>query len=123
MRVRKLDADLDMCFGQGQRDFYRDQPEAVAQNVTTRLELFEGEWYQDRREGMPWPNQVLGKYTSATRDAAIRARILDTYGVASLIDYSSSLDRNTRGLTVSVKAETIYGDAILKAALRPSEPM
>lgn len=122
MRVRKLDAGNDMTFGQGQKCFHRDTPDAVAQNVMTRLELYEGEYYQDRREGMPWPTQVLGKYTSATRDAAIRARILDTPGVTSLVDYSSTLDRNTRGLTVSARVNTVYGEAVLRAALNPAEP-
>ncbi|TJZ75570.1 hypothetical protein [Chitiniphilus eburneus] len=110
MRYRKLDANGDYSFGAGQADFYRDQPEAVAQAVLTRLELNQGEWFVDTKEGMPWATDVLGKYTTSSYDAAIQRRILGTLGVTEITAYQSALDSNTRRLVVSATISTRYGE-------------
>lgn len=110
MRYRKLDATGDAVFGGGQSAFYRDTPEAPAQAVQTRLALFEGEWFLDTTEGMPWQTKVLGSNTSATRDPAIRERILGTEGVSEIAAYSSSRDPDTRAFTVTATITTAYGE-------------
>ena len=89
MRYRKLDAAGDMVLGGGQAAFYRNQPEAVAQAVKTRLAMRLGEWFLDTSAGTPWNTKILGKFTIPTRDATIRARILGTTGVTSIDAYSS----------------------------------
>lgn len=109
MRVRKMDADGDYVFGGGQAALWRDVPDGVAQVVETRLCLNLGEWFLDPTEGMPWDTEVLGKYTSATRDPAIRRRILDTPGVNELLNYSSFLDRDGRHFGVQAQIDTIFG--------------
>jgi len=104
-----------MTFGSAQRDFFINNPEAVAQSVMTRLLLLQGEWYLDTTEGMPWATEVLGVRTTPTYDAAIRARIMETTGVKSMINYASSLrDRN---LVVSAQIDTIYGPTTIQAVL------
>lgn len=113
MRVRKLTADRDMQFGHGQADFYRNVPEAPAQCCVTRLHLEPGEWFLDLREGMPWHTKVLGKRTESSRDPSIRARILGTEGVRSILTYASQLNRDTRGFGVQATIDTIYGQAKL----------
>lgn len=113
MRYRKLDTSGDYSFGNGASDFWKDQPEAVAQAVQTRLFLFEGEWFLDSREGMTWNTQVLGVRTANTRDPAIRRRVLGTQGAKSLLEYSSSLNRDTRDFSVNMTIDTIYGPATL----------
>ncbi|WP_429496620.1 hypothetical protein ACQUFY_06705 [Robbsia andropogonis] len=117
MRYRKLDENGDYTFGNQQADFYRDQVEAVAQGVLTRLKLFAGEWFLDQTEGMPWSADVLGKYTAGTADVAIRTRILGTLGVTSIENYSSTVDRNTRKLTVTVTINTQYGSTTVQETL------
>ncbi|MET3654099.1 hypothetical protein [Dyella japonica] len=117
MRYRKLDANGDYVFGHGQSDFYRDQPEAVAQAVQTRLELFSGEWFLDTSAGLPWRTQVLGKYTQNIRDFVIKQQIVNTQGVQSLDSYSSSVDPNTRRFSVSASITTIYGPATVETTL------
>jgi hypothetical protein len=108
MRYRKLDADGDYVFGGQQADFYKDVPEAVAQAVLTRLRLFRGEWFLDITEGTPL-DQVVGKYTGGTYDAAVRQRILGTQGVTALVAYSSDLNTETRKLSVVATITTQYG--------------
>lgn len=117
MRYRKLDANGDYTFGHQQADFYRDQPEAVAQAVQTRLGLFTGEWFLDTTDGTPWRTDILGKYTQGAYDAVLKDRILQTDGVKSIDAYSSSLDRNARRLTVNATISTIYGTASVQATL------
>ena len=47
----------------------------------------------------------------------IRDSILGTAGVTGLTDYSSQLDPDTRGLSVTASISTLYGTAIVQAAL------
>jgi hypothetical protein len=117
MRYRKLTADGDYSFGQQQADFYRNVPETVGQAVLTRLELFTGQWFLDAEEGTPWRTDVLGKYTRDSYDAVIQARILDTEGVTRIDDYSSTLDPDTRRLSVTATITTAYGQTTVATTL------
>lgn len=112
MRYRKLTADGDYTFGQGNQQFHVNTPEGVAQAVRTRLALWTGEWFLDMTEGTPFKTQVMGAGTQALYDTAIKDRILGTDGVQSISDYSSVLDGN-RKLTVAAKIMTIYGEATI----------
>lgn len=117
MRYRALDANGDYSFGRGALDFLVNSPEAVAQAVKTRLLLARGEWFLDVEEGTPWATKVLGTGTQQTYDLAIRERILETEGVTEIVDYSSSLNRDTRFLTVTARINTVYGQATLTQVL------
>ncbi len=109
MRYRKLDGDRDMVFGHGSADYWRDVAEAPAQAVMTRLQLRLGEWFMDTSAGTPWDTEVLGKYTTDTRDGVVRARVLGTQGVTSLQSYSSAFDPDTRTWSAIVELNTQYG--------------
>ncbi len=52
MRLRKFDESADYRFGQGASQFWKDQPDGVAQKVGQRLQLWRGQWYLDSGEGM-----------------------------------------------------------------------
>lgn len=117
MRYRKLDANGDFTFGHQQADFYRDQPEGVAQAVKTRLALLTGEWFLDTSEGTPWRTDVLGKYTANAYDAVIKERILNTQGVTSIDAYTSTLERNSRRLNIAATISTLYGSTSVQATL------
>jgi hypothetical protein len=111
-----------MQFGRGQRDFYRDQPEAPAQCVVTRLRLELAQWFLDLREGTPWQTRVLGKYTNSTRDPVIRARVLGTQGVSKINAYASQVDRDTRAFTGQITVDTIYGPGVVDLTAQPAKP-
>lgn len=108
MRVRKQDANGDYLIGAGEADFYIDDPQCVAQRITTRLGLWEGEWFLDLTDGTPWSQEVLGYNTAALRDLIIRERILGTGGVTAIESYQSALNPATRKLTVSGTAQSQY---------------
>ncbi len=113
MRYRRLDENGDYSFGRGAADFWVDVPDAPAQAVKTRLALWQGQWFLDTQEGMPWKTRVLGNRTADTRDPAIRAHVLGTQGVQRISDYSSALNRDTRAFSANLVIDTIYGRAVV----------
>lgn len=84
MRYRREDENGDYTFGQGDNTFLINSPEAVAQAVKTRFELWRGQWFLDLTEGTPYIQSVLGKQRSDVYILAIRERILDTQGVNAI---------------------------------------
>lgn len=123
MRIRAMtqpagtDPGGDMRFGRGQADFFVNQAAGVGQNVQTRLGLYVGDWWLDISAGTPWRTQVLGRRTDATRDPAMRARILGTTGVTGIATYASQLDRSTRAFTAQVTINTQFGQTIVSTAI------
>ena len=117
MRYRRLTGDWDFQMGHGQADYLADSPETVLQAVLTRLKLFTGEWFNDTADGTPWHTHVLGKYTKAKYDAAIRRRITRTQGVTGITEYHSEYEGEGRRLLVEATIDTVYGPASLKEAL------
>lgn len=117
MRYRKLDQTGDMKFGNQQADFYRDQPEAVAQAVWTRLRLWSGEWFIDTSEGTPYQQAALGMHKSKTVEPAIRSRILGTEGVTGIEEFSLVINPDDRVVSIAATINTTYGSATLQGVL------
>jgi hypothetical protein len=120
MRVRTMSPTGDMTFGQSQANFLVDSPAAVAQTIKTRLGLWVGQWFLDQTIGMPWMQQVIGKYTQPYYDAAIRDRVTTGPGVIGIETYTSTLSPGPSAstgptsvppaqLTVGMTVNTQYG--------------
>lgn len=125
MRYRKLTADGDYSFGQGNANFWVDQPEAVAQAVDTRLGLQTGEWFLDVTDGLDM-SLIVGKNTASTRDLTIKARILKTQAIVGgrlrnvvpeLLSYASQALPD-RSFDVQTSIQTIYGPSPVEVALK-----
>lgn len=116
MRYRKLTESGDYSFGNGSNQILVNSPDAVAQAVSTRLALHQGEWFLDSQEGMPWSTQVFGTGTRTIHDSAIQQRILGTPGVLSIDNYQSYKDAS-RKLVVSCFINTLYGSSPLQQVL------
>ncbi|WP_027188681.1 hypothetical protein [Desulfovibrio cuneatus] len=117
MKYRKLDTNGDMVLGHGNADYLHNVPEAVAQAVLTRLRLLRGEWFLDVTEGTPYSPAILGKHTAQSYDFAIRQRVLETEGVTEIVSYESRLDGETRGLSITMCINTVYGPATVQEIL------
>ena len=118
MRVRALDPVTgDMTWGRGQANFLVNSPAAVGQIVKTRLGLWVGDWFLNITEGTPYRTAVLGFRTDATRDPAMRARILGTNGVTAIATYASQLQRSTRAYTVQATITTAYGETLVSTSV------
>ncbi len=109
MRVRKLTADGDYSFGNSQADFWINDPAGIGQNVKTRLLLWLGEWYLDISLGTPYMQGILGKYSKQIADTTIQDQVLSTFGVTDIRNYTSTLDPDTRELSVQFTIDTIFG--------------
>ncbi|KAF1011861.1 hypothetical protein [Acinetobacter bereziniae] len=116
MRYRKQDENGDYSFGLGFNDFYIDRAEVVAQAIETRLKLWIGEWFADTSDGTGWSQAILGKQSKNLYELTLRQRVLETYGVSSIESFQSSLDANSRKLTVSMTVNTIYGQTTVTGA-------
>lgn len=89
--------------------------EAVGQNVRQRLKHFLSEWWLATETGTDWFGYVLGKQPASQpiSEAIIKERILDTPGVADILEFQASYDRASRGLRVSrVVVKTIYNETV-----------
>lgn len=114
MRYRKLSPTGDYVFGGQQNDFWRDVPDAPAQAVKTRLELWQGEWFLDNTEGTPYLASIVGKHSQSEADAAIKERVTGTQGVVNIENYDSTLDADNRAYAVSMTINTLYGPTQLE---------
>lgn len=109
MRYRREGADGDYTFGSGDDTWLINSPDAVAQAVKTRFELWYGQWFLDTTAGTPWIQSVLGKQKPDVYNLAIRQRILETQGVNSIIDFNTNVNTATRRVTFTATIDTIYG--------------
>ncbi|AUU90278.1 hypothetical protein C2U55_14920 [Enterobacteriaceae bacterium ENNIH3] len=109
MRYRREDDNGDYTFGQGDDTWLINSPEAVAQAIKTRFELWYGQWFLDTTEGTPWIQSVLGKQRPEVYNLAIRQRILDTAGVNSITAFGTTVNTSTRRVTFTATVETLYG--------------
>lgn len=116
MRYRKQDEQGDYSFGSGLNNFHIDSAEAVAQAIETRLKLWIGEWFADTSDGTGWSQAILGKQSKNLYELTLRQRVLETFGVTSIESFQSSLDSDTRRLTVSMTVNTIYGQTTVTGA-------
>lgn len=116
MRYRKLSPSGDYVFGNGQEDFYRDVPDAVAQAAKTRILLWLGEWFLDTDEGTPFMQGILGKYSIDVADTTIIDRVRGTQGFTGIQDYQSSLDPDSRLMGVQFTIDTVYGPTAVQVA-------
>jgi len=84
--------------------------EAISQNASIRNLFFRGEYFLDTLTGLPLYEDILVKNPNLGRiDAIMKAYILDTPGVKSLLAYESSFNPQTRRLTVTFTADTDFG--------------
>lgn len=109
MRYRKLSADDDYTFGNGQLDFWQDVPDAVSQACKTRILLWLGEWFLDITDGTPFMQGIFGKYSLEQANVTIQDRALGTQGLTNISNFTSSIDPDNRLMSCQFTIDTIYG--------------
>jgi hypothetical protein len=88
-----------------------DGLDAIAQDMQTRLQIFQGEWFLDTRIGVPWFQKILGsKSRSLVVKSVIRKSILTTPGILNILDLNFEFDGTTRTLSVSGRCGTVEGE-------------
>lgn len=112
MKVRALDSTNDWTFGRGLQS-YKSDLDALNQSIITRLRQWKGNCFFAVNEGVDW-NSYLGRGTKKLLDLDIKRVILQTGGVLKISSYESTLDRDTRALSVTASISTVYGDLALE---------
>jgi hypothetical protein len=105
MIVRTIDSNHDWTFGKG-RNNYRQNNDAVTQNINTRLYAFINDCFFDKDAGIDWWN-LLGSKNKLALELAVSATILNTEGVTGLLALSANLDQN-RNITIVYQVVTTY---------------
>lgn len=82
----------------------------LAQHVKIRLLWIRGEWFLNTELGLPYFKEILVKNPDLSAiDIMLKATILETPGILSLISYSSEIIKTIRKLNVSFVAESEFG--------------
>ncbi len=114
IRVRNIDSQNEPSFGKGQDDYLTDL-DAVVQIIRTRLLLFKGEWWEDKEDGLPLWQSILGIGGRGIKliDNLLQQRILGTPYVIGIENLSSSYDSSTRAYIFQATVNTSFGAVVV----------
>lgn len=112
MKYRRLDENGDYVLGR--RDGFLTGRDAVGQAIATRLRLLLGEWWENKEEGLPLFEKILGVFRGEGDirdvDLILSQRIQGTKGVTGMVSYDSAFDPNHRIYSASCRVNTLYGE-------------
>lgn len=112
LRDLKLNAAGDLDYTAGDLTFL-DDTAAIIQGVSNRLQFWQGEWFLDTRQGMPYFTQIFQKGVNQTLIQSIFYNaIASSPGILSVISVNLVYDRTARVLTVNWQAQAATGVAI-----------
>ncbi|MBU1067774.1 hypothetical protein KKE60_08310 [Patescibacteria group bacterium] len=114
IRVRRLDENWDPVYGSGVDDYIFDQ-EAVIQIIESRLRLWQGEWWENLKEGVPMFQRILGKLgtSKAVVDRLIQTNILGSPHVIGIVKFVSEFNSTSRGYECEATVNTEFGTLIV----------
>lgn len=93
----RLGTNHDLVFIDNDLQVTETQDESLAQRLLVKLQTFQGEWYLDTLEGVPYFQSIFGKIRSKeTVDAIFKRTILNEPEVVSLDEYQSVIDDANR---------------------------
>lgn len=118
LMYRKRDENGDMIWGHGSQD-YLTGLDAMAEVIRSRLQAIRGEWWEGDETALPYYDEIITAYQTdqnrAIIDLMIIERIMDTRGVLSVSDVSSSLKNRQYVFKCNVK--TVYGTTPVEVTL------
>jgi hypothetical protein len=81
----------------------------IRQKIIIKIRTYQGEWFLNQFEGIPYYQSIVGKNRSKeTIDAIFKRAILSTEGVKSLVFFRSNIT-SQREYVVQFQAETEEG--------------
>jgi len=92
--------------------------ESSRQQVLITLSAFKGEWLYDINFGIPYIEndnnsvKTLGVLNKSFLDSVIQNEVLARENIIKIITYTSTLDKTTGVLSVTLRAETNTGDVV-----------
>lgn len=108
-----IDGDGDLLLDGNEIRLTSDVAEAAAQDVRHRLLFFRGEWFLDKRQGLPWFQNVYTKGASLTQlESLFRRAIQSSPYVTQVLDLTLTIDSKNRELSLDFDAERIDGGTV-----------
>jgi len=84
--------------------------DAIEQHLKQRLKTFYGEWFLNKKVGVPYFEQVFVKnYNANILDSVFKKIIIETPGIIQLLEFSLEIDSSTRELFLTFKASAVEG--------------
>ena len=88
----------------------------LRQKIAARFQFFQGEWFLDLREGIPYYRDVFVKNPSDDRIRALFLRVLrQTPGVLKVVSFSTVYDPSARRLAFAFQAVVDGGEITVTA--------
>lgn len=107
MIVRELDKNHDWTFGRGKSN-YLSKSEAIAQSVKTKLLSLKGDWFLNRKDGIPWFDYLDKNPNTQSLEMECKRRILSVKGVEEITFFDIQLNSETRQLLIQVEYNDKY---------------
>jgi len=105
MIIRALDTNGDITFGLGVQNYLTGQ-QAIAMNIKTRILSFLNNCVWDMQAGIDWFTFLKQSANAAQVQLAVKAVILQSYGVISVNNVS--VNSSGRNISLSYNINTIY---------------
>lgn len=87
--------------------------DAVRQAVQVSYRWWRGEWFLDRRRGVPYIEEILRKgVTEASVRAVMKRATEQVQGVARVLELEVAIDRSTRRGTSHGQVQTAEGETV-----------
>ena len=110
LRLNPTTRDLDVTGGDLSLTEGKD---AIAQALRIRLLTFRGEWFLDRRIGVPYREQIFSNRLKRTLvDTIFREAILQSPGIATIGTFQSVYDKTMRTYSLTFNATTFEGELL-----------
>ena len=85
--------------------------ESLSENLDQRFQLFQGKYFMDITQGVPYFEEILKKPVDPDLAATVlNAEVLKESEVTNVKNVTAGLDRNTRQFSYSVIIESIFGE-------------
>lgn len=117
MTVRANTATGDWRFGRGQRDYISDARE-IRQSLTTRLRMFQNDWFLDVQAGIDYIDLFGRKGTKPILRDEIARVVLGTIGVLS-IEKLEIIEGVNRSATINLDVRTVLDPISLELDITP----
>jgi hypothetical protein len=92
--------------------FTHSRLEYMAQKIRHTISIFRGEWFMDRKIGIPYiPTDDMGKSMHRRMvETALQVRIGELEGVEKFIYFQTTVDKGTRELYVKFAVQIDIGE-------------
>lgn len=85
--------------------------DGIQQHLIQRLREFQGEWFLELRDGVPYHQEFFKKnFDPVLIDYVLKVKIIETPGILELLEFEMDYDNVARELSVTFRANSYDGE-------------